>query len=786
MFELGDNSADETINVKFVTNAQNAIAEAKALRAEIDALKKTMQSTAKETKETASVAAQAVLNTTQGMAKGAGALAKREFTASANAAAGFKGALSSLGTVGKYVFGTVLGLSAISVLRNIIDYFKQAAQYGYEFAKSIYQLQIGINAIRRTGVEITLQDVYENLDKLQSKFGIFSRKELVEGSAALINLTRDFGYTKEEIFELQDAIATLAVVNGRAMDDVQRTVALSISSGYTEGLQRLGVSINRVTIALEAQRLGYGRNYMSLTETQRAQATYNLILQKTKKYQDDLEEYQNTAPGKIDSAKRAFTDFATKLGENVIPAFAALADILTTVLDRLTHFITKVQESRLPQWILNLAKAAPWLVGGASYSWAKSMTDKGMTEPIIETGFLKNRIEEEQKMAEELPPIAEEIGDKLLEIEKDFEDRSADAWEDYLQDKEDLLIRYGQKAEDIERQLVQKLEDLDIKVAQQNEDAWTNYYQGLEDINTWYNQAIEEANYEHQQDLLKAEEDFQNEMRDLRQKFLFDLEDAIRERDAKQAMLLIRQYNFDRQQAEQNRDDDIDDINKQYKTELAELKKQKARKLAELKDELNRRLAEIQLEYQRELEELSIWKQREYEERELWYQRELEQAKINYDRQLEEANLYRDRQLRDLAKYMGEEYKLQGKQLNYLYKLLEAYIGANGYLVKLWDAYNSYVSQVAAIPANLTPDQVFHWGGAHAEGGSVVANKPTLALFGERGAERATFTPLGKSGSREGKLQIELVLSPDLEARIVDNAMGEFADELETAISIKR
>ncbi len=780
MPELGDTIADETINVKFVTNAQTAIAEAKKLREEINALKKTMQSTAEETKETASVAAQAVLNTTQGMAKGAGALAKKEFTTSTTAAKGFTGALSSLGSIGKFVFGSVLGITAIGTLKNVVQWLQQAAQYGYEFSKSIYQLQIGINAIRRTGTEITLQDVYKNLDKLQSKFGVFSRKELVEGSAALINLTRDFGYTKEEIFALQDAIATLAVVNGRAMDEVQRTVALAISSGYTEGLQRLGVSINRVTIALEAQRLGYGRNYMSLTEQQRAQATYNLILQKTAKYQNDLETYQRTAPGRIDAAKVAFTNLATTVGETVIPVWADLVEWLGKSAKELDDNIKKARE---------LAKTGVFSYGsryGSAAQYTIVNLDEGMKEPVIETGFLKNRIEEEQKMAEELPPIAEEIGNKLLEIEEDFEDRSANAWEDYLQDKEDLLIQYGQKAEDIERQLVQKLEDLDIKVAQQNEDAWTNYYRDLEDINTWYNQAVEEANYDHQQDLLKAEEDFQNKMRDLRQSFLFDLEDAIRERDAKQAMLLIRQYNFDRQQAEQNRDDNIEDINRQYKIELAELKKQKARKLIELKDELNRRLAEIQLEYQRELEELAIWKQREYEERELWYQRELTQAKTNYERQLEEANTNRDKQLRELAKDMNKEYNLQGRHLNNLYKLIEAYIGPTGYLTKLWEAYNTYVGSISAIPSTLTPAQQFHWGGSFANGGEITVSKPTLAMFGERGTETATFTKGSKSSGAKGKIQIELLLSPDLEARIIDSAVGEVASEFETAISIKR
>jgi hypothetical protein len=87
----------------------------------------------------------------------------------------------------------------------------------------------------------------------------------------------------------------------------------------------------------------------------------------------------------------------------------------------------------------------------------------------------------------------------------------------------------------------------------------------------------------------------------------------------------------------------------------------------------------------------------------------------------------------------------------------------------------------------LTPQQQFNWGGSYAGGGSIVANKPTLALFGERGAERATFTPLSKGkGGIEGKVQIEVLLSPDLEARIIDSAVGEVANEFETVVSIRK
>jgi hypothetical protein len=76
-----------------------------------------------------------------------------------------------------------------------------------------------------------------------------------------------------------------------------------------------------------------------------------------------------------------------------------------------------------------------------------------------------------------------------------------------------------------------------------------------------------------------------------------------------------------------------------------------------------------------------------------------------------------------------------------------------------------------------------------AEGGTLIANRPTTVTFGEKGPEAATFSPLGRvgmdegktfvsgdGGGQSGKMSIELLLSPDLEARIIDKSFGGMAD----------
>lgn len=266
-----------------------------------------------------------------------------------------------------------LGISAINMVRNFFqiftNYAQEAIQSGYEFAKGMFQLEVGVNALRRAGTDITFGDVLQQLKKLKTEFGIFSTKELVVGASAFLNLNRDMGFTKEQLFSLQEAIATLAVVNGRAMDEVQKTVALALSSGYTEGLQRLGVSINRVTIAEEAARLGWDKGYTALTEQQRALATYNLVIKKTAIYMDDLLKYQNTLPGAIDTTTAAIVDATAETGKNLLGLKYLWSQVKLATVEYFNSVTKKVPTI---SW-LNLLPAAYSIV--LIYNWIVKLGD---------------------------------------------------------------------------------------------------------------------------------------------------------------------------------------------------------------------------------------------------------------------------------------------------------------------------------------------------------------------------------------------------------------------------
>ena len=102
-----------------------------------------------------------------------------------------------------------------------------------------------------------------------------------------------------------------------------------------------------------------------------------------------------------------------------------------------------------------------------------------------------------------------------------------------------------------------------------------------------------------------------------------------------------------------------------------------------------------------------------------------------------------------------------------------------------WQSEHSYYP---SSPSSSTGPHT----GPHAQGGIEYASKPTTAVFGEAGPELALFLPLrGGLGSistktqtnvpevkteEKGKVEIDVLLSPDLEATITDNTMNKVAD----------
>lgn len=783
---------------------------------------------------------------------------KEEAARAQSSAKSLVGGLSALANVARFVFASVLGITAISTFRSIINYIKDATESALEFAKSLFGIEMGVRALQRAGTDIGIKDVIDQIDKLQEKWGIFSKKELAAGTADLVNLTRSFGFTKEQIFKLQDAIATLAVVNGKSMEEVQRTVALAISSGYTEGLQRLGVSMNVVTIGAKAQELGFKGNYRALTEVERAMATYAQLLEKVALYADDAKEVQDQLFGRLQKAEAELTDFKKDFGETWVPVKVWWKELLAAIAhpawDSFLYIMTEI--STVINYMLAPLNAMYLVIKGS----VEAINTLDPSKLIDGAEALKQAVQyvkdfRQQQLEQYLPDYFGQpkpaLGDVSVMPKKAVEQSARDAekmvsnYESAVDDILSIQEDYEDKVLKMETKLQENLAEVDEKYADKRADIWEDYWEKVADLNRKYQQDLEkeardfafrqneiridareaeaEAIRKFHENELKAERDYQERLRRLKEEYLFDLEEALRQRDVLQIIRLQKRYALDKEQLAREQANNKIDRSENLRNELEEIRRNEAKKLQELKIAYDNKLAELHRRLEKELHEAEIAREQDLENAKADWEKARAERQEQYDQDLKDLRDWLDDKLTEFITNFGKQEGVTDEMTNKVADLIKKTFAKKGTIDKYFTDFNQIVDtsvnkaktkleemqkllkdltqQVTTYNAAINGVAGANYGNiptpppstpfpSHASGASFVATSPQLFMAGEV-PERLDIVPLSRlnsqkfGGSGESKGTLRISLSEGLEAQIIDNTLNQFNIVLSRELSKK-
>ena len=289
-------------------------------------------------------------------------------------------------------------------------------------------------------------------------------------------------------------------------------------------------------------------------------------------------------------------------------------------------------------------------------------------------------------------------------------------------------------------------------------------------------------------------------MRQLRENFLLNLEDAVRERDALQIIRLTRQYNLRKTQMEREEGISGDERGRAFQEELRQIEYQRQERIRQLAVEHARRLQEIELQAQRERDKAQLEYERKREEEKARYEESKADRKEKLDEQLLALDEEIQNRINKIVAGLQKEFSLSQDQLIKIGDLYAAYYGpgsqfdaAVGYAIQRLYQLELMRARLRMITGKIGSG----WSGmptepSKAEGGTIIANEPTTVTFGEAGAEIATFTPLnragvntnqvtgslpaGMGGGSGGKYVVGISLSPGLEGKIVGQALDQAAD----------
>lgn len=680
--------------------------------------------------------------------------------------------MSFLDQVSTVFFGTTLGTLALNAIRRLVGEFDELIKRGIAVSRSFFIMATATRGWQRLGVDITIAEVNEQVGKLSEVFSFFTQRQLREGVGQILLLTRNLQLSKEEIFELTEATATLAIVTGKDFGEEGMLVARAIASGYTEALQRAGIEASRTTIQTEALKHGIDKAFLAMTQAERATVTLGLVLNQVGNVQEDVAQFQETVAGKYAESTADIQEQADIIGTMLTPAYVGFLSIVADGLTGLVSLFRVWQISffsifvaptlagvgAIVQVFRNLREGVRPSLEGILEDFKKFYNDsiRSFTEDFVlgtenifsdvgadQFGMFSPDLGELE--TEEIEDEFDSLKNKLGDILFDFANGIADAWTDFQRKLEDIDIEELRKLADLEEENQEKIAEI-----------------GRE-----YQDKLAEAQRKFREKEIQAEIDFQEKMRQLREKFLFDLEDALRERDAKQVLRLIREFNLRSEQMGREEQIAADERERAFQLELQQLAEQRDIKLRELAIENELKRKEIAEDAAENREDA----QRRYEQ-------ELADNKLRFERRME--------QLR--AQLSAEEQMW----LNHAMALIDIANFTYQAFNAIWSQLGGFGSPKIPMPKGggmNTPIPPLVKLTGFAEGGTMFANKPTRVMFGEAGPEMATFTPLGRLGRNQnkifgnvpgsfggGRVRIEVLMQDGLIGKIIDTTLGEMSD----------
>lgn len=719
----------------------------------------------------------------------------------------------------RIAMGAFISMLLFQATQAIGTFFRESINQAKQLEETMYRLANAERILSNSGQEVSLKGLEEGITRIKKLLPIFSREDIAQLVGQVALGTQQLGYTEKQILDLTQAILLLNIQSTKQEDAATTAghVMAAILGKSSQGIAQLGVSFNETekqAAALDLQLIKQGESTEKLTDNELAAVKLAIVMKNANVDNAEamalLNDFLGTNTSKLQQNAAAWKDLQTVFGQivnNFLPDFVPAIEKIQKALElRGVQGLFGKQRGEV-------GKGFAWM---DSAIWAKISTgiklttkeyerlksvlatldDKEILKIFPDPSAIKDRFTREliQSLVE-VKDTATGMPDPLIPNVVDEE--ALKALEDLEQGIQDILLDAQHAQEDLDVKLKQKQEDLETEYVRKAEDAATDHAQKLADINQDTLDKVEDAKRKAREEEEKREQDLLQKLKELRERYLLDLEDALHERDARQVLRLMKEYDLDKK----NILDRAALDEKQKKDDLAA-------DLRNIEEDRKRKIESENIEYQRKLADLATAKAREQEELAIWYQREQEDIKRNIEQKLEsllqgyisEETLHEEHQGKIyaiLAKYFGKDMALMGNltafmaqqfaQVGALAQQMAA-IGSLNYGLGLANKSNPFQGQYETpkMPAyNYSASSPTHY----AKGGQFVATRPTTIGVGEGGMpELVSVIPLSKllggsmgvngsgGGGSNSSIEVAVTLSPDLEARVVSKALDGTAD----------
>lgn len=196
------------------------------------------------------------------------------------------------------------------------------------------------------------QVVFGDLNKRVLDFGATSAKSIglstqkaIEATATFGNFLTAMGVAKTKALDFSLAMvklaADLASFNNASPEDVLIALRAGLS-GETEPLKRFGIAINELAVSTKAAELGLEGVNGKLTEGEKVQARYALIMQQTATAQGDFARTSDGLANRQRILAAQFEDLRAKIGSALLPAVLTFVRALNENVIPAITIVTKL------------------------------------------------------------------------------------------------------------------------------------------------------------------------------------------------------------------------------------------------------------------------------------------------------------------------------------------------------------------------------------------------------------------------------------------------------------
>lgn len=724
----------------------------------------------------------------------------------------------------------------------------------------------------------TTQQWQKAVIDLRNEFKIFSLADWNKAAADGIQVGAEYGLSFQQLQQVMTAAGSIAAKNGL---DLANTVQL-VARASREGLRGLNDYIGKIdeTIDLDTRSHDmYGQRFKDLSAEEQQMVRLAEVYDRATRAAGELNDTLSSQNNLVKEQDATRKDLTADIGKNALPIINFFNSLQTTAV--------KVMDMLLrPKWIEDwingvigiqstvtglaiLLRLLPEVAKGAiSIKDALHASQQGfdqekayLTEQYnvkalhsdnIVSNYTGTPTEPKVEPGAPTPDAMDELFKELEKIQADYHKAGKAAW-----DKYNAAIDAAEKAH------MTTMGEIDQTWRDAQAKAWDTYYKANADAmkkaaesaaqaDKQYNAQRSQNEAAYNKEKNRAQEDYDlgaakdkqkfdaneadqlakhyDDLKKIQQKYLFELEDAIQQRDARAVLKALRnmnqdiadsnkQYNqgktdrqkaFDAEQADKAAKFALDQARRleDYNQQQQQLKDAYVAQLIEIQKNLDAQLIANQVARDADLKSSDADRKKAMDDENRQYNVLKMQIDAQYQKDLAAAKIARDNEVAVFTDGWVKKYNVTVAWAKSIYDVIKAYFGPGGAVEALYAAMIAGINTPTPEPQVPAPPTAPSGGGGsggnvgsgpitrrNADGGSWITNGPELALFGE-GAdphELVTATPLSKIGiggtgnvpTSKHILNVNVTADQHFGAEIEDRVIGQIIEAVKELTVVK-